>query len=636
MPGWLRNRQQPTLKLLRFIAVFFLINTVVFWLVGSPYLGSILHSETLTKNFIADYSTTAGTTLILIYSVVNYLCYLMFLAAIPAVFSAIMAIFLPYKRFILPVTILVETIALIVLMLDLSIYLMFKFHLNITLINMLLSNDWQDMLDPSRRELIQLYLIGAGIPIFEIICAIIIWRITPTKQCTRLLITIFSFLACGCLLCYLTLMLSITNNNILFIQQAPNLPLYTQLISLITPLSNAETTLQALSEHHYAQAVFANTPLHYPKHPMQCQIPSTKTNIIIIMVDALRADSLPHMPQLSKFAKKSWSFAQHISGGNSTQAGIFSFFYSIPSNYWTAALQQKRAPIFMELLRKYGYTTHALWSASMQAPPMHRTVFRQFDTISLHGSTGQDTAARDQATTQNAQDFLAKHAQQNTPFFLHILYDAPHAFCSTQRFAKPHLPDIPNCSRLPFINMNRTALFNNYLNAVHFSDHEIGKLLETIDRLDLLKNSIVIISSDHGQEFDDTHHDYWGHCSNYSSFQTHVPLIIHWPEQSAKIITHQTSGYDLMPTLFDRLFHCKNSHADYSIGYDIMQKSGRMPFVLAGSYVTMGLIEPDRITTLHASGTIEITGPNGDLMQNTVSRPSTYKVALQLMRKYFN
>ena len=636
MLGWLKKHQQKINPLLIFIACFFLINTVLFWISGSPYLHSIIRSETLTRNFIANYSTNAGTALIITYSIVNYLCYMMFLASIPAAFSAALAILLPYKYIIIPTTIITSTIVLAVLVFDVNTYLLFKFHLNAALIHLMFNHDWQDMLDPSRSELFQLILIAGSIPLIEITSAVITWRIIIFTKCTKLIKVILLSWACGSALSYVTLMLSIGHNNNLFIKQASNLPLYMQLIAKITPLANSEHILHGLSEHHYEQAIFSNTKLNYPKHQMECTIPRNSMNIIVIMVDALRADSMLHMPNIRKFASQSWYFSNHISGGNSTQAGIFSLFYSIPSNYWTAVLQQKRMPVLMMLMRKYKYTMHAFWSASMQAPPIDRAIFRKFNTLTLHGSDGLDIADRDQATTSNVQKFLINHAKSSHPFFLHILYDAPHAFCSPQRFPKPHLPDEPNCSRLPFlITHNRNTLFNNYLNAVHFSDQEINKVLNTIKEQGLLHNSIVIISSDHGQEFDDTHHGYWGHGSNYSTFQTKVPLIIHWPHQNSKIIKHQTSGYDLIPTLLDRLFSCKNPHQDYSIGYDLFQTSGRMPFILAGSYVTMGLIEPDRLTTMHASGAIDITTQLGEPLLNTSARPAVYKLALQLMRKYF-
>ena len=637
MFAWIKQHQQTRNTLLRYVIYFFLINTVLLCLAGLPYLTSIISSETLTRNFIADYSTTSGTILIYLYSVTNYLCYIMFLAGIVAALSALLAVLLPFKRIIIPITIIVYALTMMILIIDVNTYLLFKFHLNTTLIKLTFSPDWRDMLDLSSLELAQIILIGSGIILIEIIIAIIVSRVMIQYPARRLLAKILSYWACCTLLCYITLMLSISLSNNLFIHQAPNLPLYTYFISKITPLANAENTLQGLSENHYEQTFFSNKTLNYPRHPLQCHVPATPTNIIIIMVDALRADSLRHMPKLREFARDSWQFSNHVSAGNSTQAGIFSFFYSIPSNYWTAALKQQRAPAFMDLLRKYGYTMHAFWSASMQAPPMDRTVFLNFNTLTQHGADGIDTAARDQSTTLNAKNFLQEHALHQQPFFLHILYDAPHAFCSSQRFAKPHLPDAPNCSRLMLTNQpDRNAFFNNYLNAVHFVDQEISILLQTISDSGLLKNSVVIISSDHGQEFDDTHHGYWGHCSNYSSFQTKVPLIIHWPDQTPKVIQHQTCGYDLIPTILDRLFHCKNSHEDYSIGYDLLQKSGRIPFVLAGSYVTMGLIESNRITTLHASGEIDVTNLSGEKISRESLAPATYQLALRLMRKYFH
>ncbi|MCV5232543.1 sulfatase-like hydrolase/transferase, partial [Escherichia coli] len=71
--------------------------------------------------------------------------------------------------------------------------------------------------------------------------------------------------------------------------------------------------------------------LNYPLAPIQVQSKERQPNVLFILVDAWRySDATPEvMPNVSKFAEKTVNFTQHMSGGNSTQAGIFSLFYSL-------------------------------------------------------------------------------------------------------------------------------------------------------------------------------------------------------------------------------------------------------------------------------------------------------------------
>ena len=149
-----------------------------------------------------------------------------------------------------------------------------------------------------------------------------------------------------------------------------------------------------------------------------------------------------------------------------------------------------------------------------------------------------------------------------------------------------------------------------------------------------LHNSIIIISSDHGQEFNDNHQNFWGHSGNFTKFQTKVPLVIHWPNQSSKQVQYVTTSYDLIPTLLQNQFGCTNSVNDYSIGQNLLKNVDRRSFIITGSYTNMGLIESDRITTLNASGQISITDLIAKPTVNTKIRSDTFKKALSLMRKY--
>ncbi|RUR18110.1 DUF3413 domain-containing protein [Legionella sp. km535] len=632
------NTPQNKRLILRFVGWFFLINSVLFWVIGSLYLKKILLSPTLFANFLADYSTFSGKILVVCFAVVNYLTYMMALAFIPALFIGIFAYIIPAKRFIWFLSACIATLSLILLIINNCVFSMFKFHLNTDIFNLFFNGQWHDVFDFSRSELKLSIIVLCLVWVIEVVIAYFVWNkiiVTDKFLCGR---TIALFWLGGFLFSYFTLLQSVDRNNNLFSQQTPNLPFYNQLIVYLIPDKNAEALLDRYGEGHFYQPIFSNDPLNYPLHPLQCSRPENPPNIIWIMVDSLRFDSLKpqYMPNLMAFAERSWQFKRHLSGGNSTQPGLFSLFYSIPSSYWTAALEQNIPPVLIQLLLKYSYMLRVVWSSEMVIPPFDKTIYLGISNINLYGASGDDIGNKDRYVTEEALQFLSdKDLKQ--PFFLNLFYDAPHGYCRDQSFPAPYQPAISECSRIAMTNdVDPIPYYNRYLNSVRFIDGELAKILTLLEEQGYLKNSIVLVTSDHGQEFNDNNLNYWGHAGNFTDVQVHVPLILYWPEQSPRVIQYETSSYDVVPTLLKRAFDCQNPIIDYSIGQDLLDEHNRLPFVISGSYSNMALIEPDRQTTLRTSGGALITNVRGEPIPNAKPRMPILKKALELMRLYYS
>lgn len=69
---------------------------------------------------------------------------------------------------------------------------------------------------------------------------------------------------------------------------------------------------------------------------------------------------------------------------------------------------------------------------------------------------------------------------------------------------------------------------NNYKSTLHFVDNLIGRVLDDLMGRDLLDHTVVMITGDHGQEFNDYGKNYWGHGSNFGDYQLRVPMVVHW------------------------------------------------------------------------------------------------------------
>ena len=624
--------------LLRFIGWFFLANALCFVILGTTYLNSILSMGSLFANYLANYSGSLGKTLVLVFTFVNYFAYMLLLGFTPAILAWVFAIICPYRRLNWALCVLLAVISILLLFADSRVYLMFKFHLNSTILEMLFNREGAEVFDFSSQEILLFCGIGVFVLAVEILIARFVWKLVILSKRLQVGKVLFLLWMGGAFFSYFTLMLSMANNNNLFIQQTPNLPLYNQLFTYLIPDKNAAQILQRYSEQHFSQPSFPNETLKYPLHSMQFELPKMPYNIILIMVDSLRFDSLKplYTPNLSKFASSSVQFENYMSGGNSTQPGLFSLFYSLPVNYWTAALNQAKPPILFSLLNEARYTIKIIWSMPYKSPPFDKTIFRGLTSQQILQTEGETIGDADREITRNALQFLTQEKSNQQPFFLYLFYDALHGYCKEQNFPVPFQPAHKTCLRIAFTNeTDPLPYYNRYLNAARFVDGEVGQVLETIDKLGFLENSIVIITADHGQEFNDNKQNYWEHTGNFSPVQVQVPLLIHWPGRSPQQISYLTSSYDLIPTLFQNLFACKNPSEDYGVGHNLFDPAARQNFVLMGSYVNMGVYEPLRITTLETTGGVVVTDTK--LTPLPMAKPIDEQVsqALILMRKYF-
>ncbi len=624
-------------KIYRFIGWFYLSNAVFYWILGSSYLKSIFLSGSLFENSFIHLTSTFAKSFVVFYAIINYLSYMTLLAFIPACLTWLIAFVLPYQRLILILSILISSFCSLFLLVDSQVYSLFKFHLNGIILNMIFNRQSLDVFDFSYSELLEFGLIGILVLLLELLIAWFVWNKIVAPQKLRIGKSIALFWLGGFLFSYFSLLITIANGNNLLSQQNPNLPFFNQIIAKIIPDSNADDILMRYSENNFSQFSFTNKPLNYPRHPLQCDTKSKPYNVILILIDSLRSDSLneKEMPKLNEFANHNVRFLNHFSGGNSTQPGLFSLFYSIPSNYWTAALEHKRRPVFFDVLNNSNYESLILWSAPIKMPPFDKTIFLGINDGSIKEAIGDDVGSRDKQITNLAIEFLNRK-KINEPFFLNLFYDAPHGYCSEQSYPGFYVLAKNTCSRLLMSNdMDPEPYYKRYLNTVHFIDNELDRVLETITKKGYLEDSIIIITSDHGQEFNDSKQNYWGHSGNFTQFQLQIPLVIHWPDQPSQSVEYRTTSYDVVPTLLQKLFGCENLISDYSIGHNLFDNEGRLGFLIAGSYAYMGIVESDRITTLHASGQITTTDLKAKPLTDAKARMEVFEHALRLMQRYF-
>src|SRR5262249_46623289 len=109
--------------------------------------------------------------------------------------------------------------------------------------------------------------------------------------------------------------------------------------------------------------------LRYPRSLLVCDPRGPLRNVLLIVIDGMRADSL--RPEVAKhmadFAQGSLVFEAHYSGGNWSRSGMFSIFYGIPASYWDAFADDNRPPVLMDLFRRYGNALGLFTSTSVHS-----------------------------------------------------------------------------------------------------------------------------------------------------------------------------------------------------------------------------------------------------------------------------
>lgn len=319
--------------------------------------------------------------------------------------------------------------------------------------------------------------------------------------------------------------------------------------------------------------------LDYPKKDIKLpdNISEYYKNVVIIVIDSLRFDMLtPEVtPNIYEFSKASLNFTNHYSGGNSTRFGIFSMFYGIYGYFWHDFLADRKAPVLMDVLKKAGYQFGVLSATSLTFPEFRKTAFINISESVQDTYVVENISDREKIMVQRFKNFR-KNLSHDTPYFSFIFFDAPHARRYPEEFRKF---DVKN-SETNYLSVGRKNAEdkkNAYKNAIFYDDKLSGDILDFLVKVGDMKNTIVIITGDHGEEFYENGH--FGHNNSFSDYQTKVPFIMYVPGIEPKKNGYLTAHYDLVPTIMNML-NVKNDEFDYSFGKDMLKDTQRGSVVI--------------------------------------------------------
>jgi arylsulfatase A-like enzyme len=158
------------------------------------------------------------------------------------------------------------------------------------------------------------------------------------------------------------------------------------------------------------------------------------------------------------------------------------------------------------------------------------------------------------------------------PFFAYLHYIDPHdpyapPRSARNKFTKPYngwgfvkkgnpMPIGKMLMKLrpefPVSDRDIEHLIDLYDEEISYFDQHFGALLALLEEKNRYRNTIVILLSDHGEEFKE--HNLIGHCGNVYETLIHTPLIVRLADLGESGTRSQlTQNLDIVPTLLDYL-----------------------------------------------------------------------------------
>ncbi|MCH7702821.1 MAG: sulfatase [Planctomycetes bacterium] len=299
-----------------------------------------------------------------------------------------------------------------------------------------------------------------------------------------------------------------------------------------------------------------------------------RPNFLLYVTDTLRADSLGcygnptvETPTLDALAAKGVLFERAMAPSSWTRASMASILTGLyPTAHHTAErlAQMPDVPRLTELLRRNGYRT-----ASFTTNPNTAAFwgFRpSFDFFEQFGEWEDKTRVASKELKVPSDELHAAIAQwldshaDDKPFFVVALAIDPHApydpAAEFDRYGDPGYrgPIRPGIgprgmNREDLRPADKARLRSLYDAEVAYNDHTLGQLLEHLQSSGRADNTIVVCTSDHGEEF--WEHGTRGHGKALYVESVHVPLIWYDPTRAdgGVRVARPVSTVDIIPTM---------------------------------------------------------------------------------------
>ncbi|MFD0963005.1 DUF3413 domain-containing protein [Pseudofulvibacter geojedonensis] len=568
----------------------YLLNLVVILLIAYSYF---------------EYVNNISYTLAISYYITTFISHFAVLSVLPLLLSFLAFYITKKQKLSNVIFILLATINIIVLKLDTLVYSQFRFHISPFVLEMVFGKNAGDIFHIDSSNIIKAIAFIILIILIQVFILFIAKKLTEKKIKTKLILY--------------TLLSSLVFSHITFawadagfyrpITQAKEVyPLFFPLTakSLLAKMNLINKELIEKNQKLYK--LDNKGAIKYPLTELSYTAPEKKKNFLLLTIDSWRYTCMDSIvtPNLYKLSKQSQVFNNHHSGSNATADGMFTLFYGVSGLCNDSFTNHEIPPAFMSVLKSQGYDMNILGSATLENPPFDKNIFLNVENLRLN-SNGDSPYKRDIDITKNWTAHYNKR-DKKTPFFDFLFFDAAHGYDVPKDYPKIFSPalDIVDYTALDN-DYNPDKMLNLYKNSLHFIDSLIGEVINTLTENNQLENTIIVVTSDHGQEFNDNKKGFWNHAGNYTKYQTKVPFYIFDADKDPQEFNHLSLHYDVTPTLMNNYLGVKNKPSEISIGKNLFNTSKREWF-LCGYKNSYAIIEENKITrVVKNSGIFTIT-----------------------------
>ncbi|MFW6140179.1 MAG: sulfatase-like hydrolase/transferase [Acidobacteriota bacterium] len=336
--------------------------------------------------------------------------------------------------------------------------------------------------------------------------------------------------------------------------------------------------------------VIFSKPIVYKSLPKE-----ERTNVFLISVDTL---SSLHMslygykrkttPNIDQFAEDSVVFQNAFSNSSWTVTSHMSLFTSLHEHEHRV---EERAEYKIKNQKLIQVKSPAIIPLSDDIPFFPENISKEFTAISYNGGVKVDALfgfyrgfdlywSNNDLHSPKAAEVMFEEARNK---LLESEFPKAFYFLHTYHVHAPHNPQsefliqIPRKTELKKFDFNKDLGgnrcifkqtnddFREDIKALYDAeilsfDRSFGEFIDFLKNHNLYQNSMIILLSDHGEEFFE--HKRWAHGSDLYNEQIRVPLLIKFPEQrfKGKKIKENVSLLDVLPTIMDfyGIKHSKN------------------------------------------------------------------------------
>lgn len=406
------------------------------------------------------------------------------------------------------------------------------------------------------------------------------------------------------------------------------------------PLNYAASYIQVRAEEQEIERALAARPAAAPRKKPERAVPKTteetsakKLNVVWYLMESAswRETSLnpdneyDTTPFLKELAPQSLLFPNYYTGFAASTRAFFSaltgLYPYVDSSADVTKYSRLGVPNLVDILHEEGYSTGFFSSSD--------TLFDSLDTLLTNleydtyldknlvpkealenvatGSWGVD----EEIVIDKALEWIEQVKDAGKPFYLN--YNAVY----------PHHPfRVPKQHRGLFdMEWGDEELKARYRASLYYADMSVRRFYDGLKRMDLLEDTLFIVTSDHGEAFGDVHKNNRIHAEFCYNEDYQIFLMLHNLKAlgSPKKDTRPGTHADLLPTLLEILGIGRDLETD---GQSLVSDDYKVPIVYCASRRQIGVRDGNyKLVTPKTGGKSELYDISSDPEeQNDISR----------------